>query len=174
MADVRAVALLRAVNVGGTTVLAMADLRRAMERAGFRDVATVGASGNVLFTAEGPASTLRGRVEATLADLGVKEAFVKSRRQLQDALDANPLKPTAQEQAHLLFLGGKPKPGAAGELQAMAQPEYRIAIVGDVCYYAYDRKWAGKRRTLPFEKVLGARGTARTTKVVQTLIAKLG
>lgn len=44
----RYVALLGSVNVGGNRVK-MADLRAALEAEGFSDVATVVASGNVLF-----------------------------------------------------------------------------------------------------------------------------
>jgi uncharacterized protein (DUF1697 family) len=44
------VALLRALNVGGRAVVKMADVRAAFETAGCRDVSTLGAAGNVLFT----------------------------------------------------------------------------------------------------------------------------
>jgi hypothetical protein len=43
------IALLRAVNVGGTGKLPMAELRAMCEDAGFRDVRTYIASGNVVF-----------------------------------------------------------------------------------------------------------------------------
>jgi uncharacterized protein (DUF1697 family) len=46
----RYVALLRALNVGGKAVVRMADVRAAFEGAGCRDVSTLGAAGNVLFT----------------------------------------------------------------------------------------------------------------------------
>ncbi|MET0755288.1 MAG: DUF1697 domain-containing protein, partial [Pseudoxanthomonas sp.] len=42
------VALLRAVNVGGTGKLPMADLRALCEAAGFKEVRTYIASGNVV------------------------------------------------------------------------------------------------------------------------------
>ena len=44
------VALLRAINVGGTGMLAMSDLRDLCEKAGFRAVRTYIQSGNVVFT----------------------------------------------------------------------------------------------------------------------------
>ena len=47
----RAVALLRGVNVGGVR-FAMKDLAAALEQAGFTDVRTVLASGNVILTAQ--------------------------------------------------------------------------------------------------------------------------
>ncbi len=46
----RAVALLRGINVGRGNRVAMADLRAAISAGGFADVATVLASGNVIFT----------------------------------------------------------------------------------------------------------------------------
>lgn len=45
----RHVALLRGINVGGKR-LAMADLRRIAESLGWRDVATVLATGKLIFT----------------------------------------------------------------------------------------------------------------------------
>ena len=44
-------AFLRGVNVGGNTRIKMEDLRKAFESYGYRDVKTVLASGNVLFSA---------------------------------------------------------------------------------------------------------------------------
>ena len=47
----RYVALLRGINVGGSNLIKMADLREAAERMGLADVATYIASGNLLFSA---------------------------------------------------------------------------------------------------------------------------
>ena len=46
------IALLRAVNVGGTGKLPMADLKGLCEKAGFKGVRTYIASGNVVFDAD--------------------------------------------------------------------------------------------------------------------------
>ena len=59
------IALLRAVNVGGTGKLPMAELRTLCESAGFKDVRTYIASGNVLLRSDssfqplGPVPSLR-------------------------------------------------------------------------------------------------------------------
>lgn len=45
----RYLALLRGINVGGKTLVKMADLKACLERLGFDDVSTYIASGNVLF-----------------------------------------------------------------------------------------------------------------------------
>lgn len=54
----RYVALLRGVNVGGNNKIPMAALREALEGAGFTDVLTYIASGNVLFTSDRPVDSL--------------------------------------------------------------------------------------------------------------------
>ncbi|MDV7198024.1 DUF1697 domain-containing protein [Rhodococcus kroppenstedtii] len=61
----RFVVLLRGVNVGGVR-LVMSDLRSALTAAGYADVTTVLASGNVLLTADGDAASVRSDVEALL------------------------------------------------------------------------------------------------------------
>jgi uncharacterized protein (DUF1697 family) len=48
----RYVALLRGINVGGKTLIKMADLKECVESLGFDDVSTYIASGNVLFASE--------------------------------------------------------------------------------------------------------------------------
>jgi hypothetical protein len=47
--SVRYVALLRGINVGGKTLIKMADLKQCVEGLGFDDVSTYIASGSVLF-----------------------------------------------------------------------------------------------------------------------------
>lgn len=59
--------LLRGVNVGGVT-MKMAELRDVLTRAGFADVATVLASGNVLLSSAAAAVTVKARVDDALRD----------------------------------------------------------------------------------------------------------
>jgi uncharacterized protein (DUF1697 family) len=56
MADVRYVALLRGINVGGNNVIRMADLRACFEGLGFSGVETYIQSGNVVFAARSSAA----------------------------------------------------------------------------------------------------------------------
>ena len=57
------VALLRAVNVGGTGKLAMTDLAAMCKDAGFRQVKTYIASGNVIFTSAKSETTVKAALE---------------------------------------------------------------------------------------------------------------
>jgi uncharacterized protein (DUF1697 family) len=64
---VRHVALLRGINVGGNTLVKMADLKTCFEELGFDAVSTYIASGNVLFESdEDDAAELAETIEAAL------------------------------------------------------------------------------------------------------------
>lgn len=71
----RWIALLRGVNVNGITIRS-ADLRTLFEEHGYSDVRTVLASGNVVFDADGPASSLKAAVERALRDRFGYDAWI--------------------------------------------------------------------------------------------------
>ena len=63
----RYVALLRGINVGGRTLVKMADLKACFEELGFEGVSTYIASGNVLFASdEDDAAVLATTIEAAI------------------------------------------------------------------------------------------------------------
>jgi uncharacterized protein (DUF1697 family) len=61
------VALLRGINVGGRTLVKMADLKDCFEKLGFDAVSTYIASGNVLFESEVDAAELATTIEGAIA-----------------------------------------------------------------------------------------------------------
>jgi len=65
---VRYVALLRGINVGGRTLVKMADLKACFEELGFEDVSTYIASGNVLFESGEDAAGLATMIEAAIEE----------------------------------------------------------------------------------------------------------
>jgi len=69
-----------------------------------------------------------------------------------------------------MFLSAAPAAARCRALMAVQGEEYRFHIEGKVLYYAYSRKFAGNRRTIDFEKILGVSGTSRSWKVVDKLI----
>jgi uncharacterized protein (DUF1697 family) len=85
VAGTRYVALLRGINVGGRNLVAMAELRSAMEAHGLDNVSTYIQSGNVLFETDAPAATLERDIEATLEQrFGIPLlVVVRSHRQLR-------------------------------------------------------------------------------------------
>ena len=82
------VAFLRGINVGGNSLIKMSALKEAVERAGFENVATYIASGNVIFESDMPADTIRDRLEKNLSKvfkLNLK-IVLRSQTQLKKAL----------------------------------------------------------------------------------------
>jgi uncharacterized protein (DUF1697 family) len=70
------VALLRGVNVGGNSLIKMAELKEALEKAGFTGVKTVLQSGNVIFeSGQSGSAAIAGKLE----DILLKSFKVESR-----------------------------------------------------------------------------------------------
>ena len=69
------VALLRAINVGGTGKLPMADLRAICEGLGFSDVATYIQSGNVLFRSDLKATDAENLLDEKYFNNSYEKAF---------------------------------------------------------------------------------------------------
>lgn len=89
----RRIAFLRAVNVGGTGTLRMERLRRIAEALGWRDVQTLGASGNVLYGADrSRPETDAARLARDLAEALGRPAtvIVRSRADLEAIIKAQP------------------------------------------------------------------------------------
>ena len=106
------VAFLRGINVGGHTVK-MAELKRAFESLGFRNVRTVLASGNVVFDAAGgDRASLTRKIEETLKKrwgFDVRTAL-RSAEDLSALVAADPFKGiavTPQTRFYITFLGEK-------------------------------------------------------------------
>jgi uncharacterized protein (DUF1697 family) len=103
----RYIALLGSINVGGNR-LKMADLVAALEKHGFANVATVVASGNVLFDHERePDASLERQIESIVKDEFGIDSFVavRTKAELQAAIDCNPFAEDGEEKfVHTIFL----------------------------------------------------------------------
>lgn len=101
----RHVAFLRGINVGRAKRVAMSDLRKLVEELGYRDVATLLNSGNVVFTVPGG---VRGdpaeRIERGIAEkLGVScKVTTLTAEELAEAIRANPLGQCAEDPSRFL------------------------------------------------------------------------
>lgn len=170
------IALLRGINVGGHSVIKMADLRELFKSFGLSDVSTHIQSGNVLFTSnESNRDTLSTNLERNLESaLGYPiRIFLFTADELRNASSKNPFEPERNEHeqlCHILFLSEVPDMDHIESLMAMQGEEYRFHVEGQVLYYAYPRSAAGHRRNINFENVLGVAGTSRSWKVVRKLI----
>jgi len=170
------VALLRGINVGGHTLIKMADLRKLFESFGLTDVVTYIQTGNVLFSTNyTDAEQLAQQLEKKLASsLGNKmTVFVLSPAELRKAAAHNPFNPECldeEQRCHLMFLSAEPDEMHRKALMTLQGEEYRFHIQDKVMYYVYSREHNGNRRTINFEKVLGVIGTSRSWKVINKLI----
>jgi len=167
------VALLRAINVGGNSVIKMTDLRQLFESLGFGDVVTHIQTGNVVFkSGQTDRTKLSTQIENALEPFMNyrPQAFILTANDLKQAVADCPYQSDDQRQCQLMFLETEPDPINVEALKALEGDEYQFTVRGRVLYYAYSRSSAGNRRTINFEKVLGSRGTARNLKVVTKLI----
>ncbi len=105
-------ALLRAVNVGGTGKLPMADLRAICEGLGFEAPKTLLASGNVVFRANEAPRDIRSKLESALADYAGKPVgvFVLDEDQMQRVHDEHPFADHPPSQCGILFADHLPTP----------------------------------------------------------------
>ncbi len=106
----RYVALLRAVNVGGTGKLPMTDLRALCETAGFAAVRTYIASGNVVFDSDADEATVKATLERGLFDYAGKAvgAVVRTGAEMAAVVAANPFKHGAPNRVVAVFLDEPP------------------------------------------------------------------
>ena len=97
-------ALLRAVNVGGTGALPMAELKAMGEACGFANVRTWIASGNLLFESDVSEADIKMALEAKLAAYAGKpvEVFVRTGAELAAIVEADPF-PYAHGSRHLVY-----------------------------------------------------------------------
>jgi uncharacterized protein (DUF1697 family) len=104
----RYAAFLRGINVGGRTIK-MEPLRKTLERLGFEDVQTLLASGNVVFSAHGSPSALRGQIEGGInKDFGMDvHVILRSKTQIDDLIKSDPfkgIKITPKTRLYITFL----------------------------------------------------------------------
>ena len=168
----RYVALLRAVNVGGTGKLAMTDLKAAAEDAGFRDVSTYIASGNCLFSADGSEDTLRPALERAIESrvgltIGV---HLRSAAELQAIIAANPFGDREGAKTIVLFLDKQPAEDAVTTATGRRSEEI---VPGARELYVYYPLGAGESR-LKFKAAAGGTGrNMNTVRKLATLAAQL-
>ncbi len=108
------VAFLRGINVGGKTIK-MDALRKALETAGYKNIKTVLASGNVFFESkETDQDNLRSEIEKIIKDTFGLDVRVIVRRaaEIQKLVKSEPfkgIKVTPKTRLYVTFLSQKPK-----------------------------------------------------------------
>jgi uncharacterized protein (DUF1697 family) len=170
------IALLRAINVGGTGKLPMQDLKRACEEAGLSRVSTYIASGNVVFESDKSPAAVKTLVAGVLRDrfaLNKNHTIIRTPADLAKTIAANPFADAAAKRPNLLvvhFLDGLPQSGAAEQLAAFDGPE-RLHLVGKHLYIDY-AAGIGKSKLTPsvLDKALQVAATGRNWNTTNKLL----
>jgi uncharacterized protein (DUF1697 family) len=175
------VILLRAVNVGGTGKLPMADFKKVLTDLGYRNIATYIQSGNAVVDAKGSAATVARDVAASLenltgASVGV---IVRSHEELDQLVRENPFAAEATDdgsKVHVGFLAAAPGKDARTALDGIItkypQRRDRYHLSGSTLYLhlpdgAAETKFSGKG----LDKAIGVLATGRNWNTVLKLHA---
>jgi uncharacterized protein (DUF1697 family) len=161
------VALLRAVNVGGTGKLPMSDLRALCERAGFARVRTYIASGNVVFDSNSSEAQVKAAAGAALLEYAKKPVgvLVRSAREMDAILAGNPFPDTAPSRTLVIFLDEPPPADTLDKVTGRNGEDIRIGQREIYVHYA-NGIGASKLR-IPAART----GTARNMNTVARLAA---
>jgi uncharacterized protein (DUF1697 family) len=171
------VAFLRAVNVGGTGKLPMAELKAMLEERGFEEVRTVLQSGSVVFRARGDSAGVGRALTEGLADrFGLtSEVIVRTAKEWRRTVADNPYaKDAADDPArmHVMPLSAPPAAGALDALRAAIKGPETVELKGDTLYAVYPDGMGHSKLTLALiERKLGVKTTARNWNTVQKILA---
>lgn len=162
-------ALLRAMNVGGTGKLPMAELKRIGEACGFGNARTFIASGNLLFESELGEAEAQARIEAGLEAFFGKRVpvFVRTAAELAATAAANPFDDDKPGRVMAHFIADEPNAAMLEEARDVAGE--RMALGPRSIIVSYGDGIGNSKLKLPAVR----RGTARNMNSVAKMAAML-
>ena len=164
------VALLRAVNVGGTGKLPMSDLKAICKELGFGAVRTYIASGNVVFSSRKSESAVKKALETSLETYAGKPVGVLVRSAAEMALvtSDNPFPKAAPNRTMAVFLDRAPPADTLANVRG--QKDEQIRLGRREIYVHYGEGMAKSKLVIPAARL----GTARNMNTVATLAKMAG
>ncbi len=161
------IALLRAVNVGGTGTLAMADLKAMCEAAGFRSVQTYIASGNVIFESALSETAVRQKLERRLLGHAGKAVgvVVRTAAEMAEVLARNPFPNAPANRTVAIFLESAPPANVLDSVSGRVDEE--VGVGRREIYVHYGASMARSKLKIPAAK----NGTARNMNTIAKLAA---
>lgn len=181
----RHVALLRGINVGGKTVVPMADLRAELTKLGFSSVRTCLNSGNALFESDLSGPALEEGIERALEKrFGLRiPALVLSAAELRAVVDGLTFSAEQIEFAqaaagdaaslYVAFLSAPPQADALTRLGALKKPGELFVVSGRAIYLLLEHSIRECRLFSGLDKLDG-RATVRNWNTVRKLDDMLG
>ena len=159
------IALLRAVNVGGTGKLPMSELQEMCEALGFTGVRTYIASGNVVFTSRKSESAVKKALEAELERYAGKPVgvLVRSAAEIAQVLADNPFPKMAANRTMAVFLDRAPPADTLAGLRGRKDEDVRLGR--REIYIHYGDGMGQSKLVIPAAKA----GTARNMNTVSAL-----
>lgn len=161
------VALLRAVNITGSRIVRMADLRLRCEAAGFRDVRTYIQSGNLVCSTALSPTRARALLEATVGEAVGRptRVLLRTAEELEAALAANPFPDALPARLLVLFLDEPPPRGALRDWPVPGGEQLHLA--GRELFIHFPEGQGRSKLRIPFADV----GTGRNLNTVRRLLA---
>jgi len=161
----RYVALLRAVNVGGTGKLPMTELKAMCVEAGFGDVETYIASGNVVFSSKLGAAKIKAALEQRLHAYAGRPVgvVVRSADEIAAVLKANPFPKQPPNLTVAIFLDAPPPKDALKHVKG--QQDEQVKLGKREIYVAYGSGMGRSKLKIP----AAADGTARNINTIAKL-----
>jgi uncharacterized protein (DUF1697 family) len=159
------VALLRAVNVGGTGKLAMSELKAMCDELGFAWAKTYIASGNVVFTSRKSETAIKAALEQRLEAYAGKTVgvLIRTAEEMAQVLADNPFPKLAPNRTMALFLDRAPAADALKDVRG--QKDEKIRLGRREFYIHYGEGMGSSKLVIPAAKA----GTARNMNTVATL-----
>ena len=160
------IALLRAVNVGGTGKLPMTELAAMCEKAGFEQVKTYIASGNVVFTSGKSEKAVKAALEKAMEDYAGKpvSVMVRTMAEMAAVRDANPFVDAPGNRVAAIFLDGAPPKNAIEQATNIDGEEMALGTREIFVRYT-DHGMGQSKLKIPAAKA----GTARNMNTVAKL-----
>jgi uncharacterized protein (DUF1697 family) len=167
--------LLRGINIGPNKRIAMPELRALLTDAGFENVQTYVASGNVVLTSGAAPDEIAAQAEELIADrFGFDvDVIARTAHELAEVVRRNPLADIADnpKRYQVSFCDGEPDPEAVEKIAGAAAPSEKLVAIGRELYAWHpDGVGRSKMWTKLAGKGLGVRATARNWTTVTTLL----
>ena len=164
------IALLRAVNVGGTGKLPMTDLKAMCEKAGFKKVKTYIASGNVVFTSRKSEAAVKANLEERLETYAGKPVgvLVRTAAEMAQVLADNPFPKAAPNRTMAVFLDHSPPADTLAGIRGHKDEEIRLGR--REIYIHYGAGMGASKLVISAAKA----GTARNMNTVAVLARMAG
>jgi uncharacterized protein (DUF1697 family) len=161
------VALLRAVNVGGTGKFPMAELKAICVRAGFAKVQTYIASGNVVFESDETPNNVKSALEARLlAFAGTPVgAVIRTAAEMAEVLRSNPFPDAAPNHTVAIFLDRPPPSDALAH--AVGVKDEKMGLGAREIYVHYGSGIGRSKLKIPAARAGTARNLNTITKLAE-------